>query len=114
MRFDDYQKRALKTDKYPKSRKKRHAEAILYSVLGLTGEAGEAAEKLKKLYRDKQGHIDEESFRLIALELGDVLWYVAHAASRLGIPLSTVARMNIEKLASRHRRGTIRGSGDTR
>lgn len=114
MRFDDYQKKALKTDKYPKTRKKRHTDAIIYSVLGLTGEAGEAAEKVKKLLRDKKGVIDDEAYRLITLELGDVLWYVAHAASRLGIPLSRVARLNIDKLASRNRRGTIRGSGDTR
>ena len=112
--FDDYQKKALLTDKYPKSRKKRHVDAIIYSVLGLTGEAGEAAEKIKKLLRDKKGVIDDEAYRLIVLELGDVLWYVAHASSRLGLPLSEVARLNIEKLASRQRRGKIRGSGDRR
>ena len=114
MKFDDYQKKALLTDKYPKSRKKRHAEAVLYSVLGLAGESGEVADKVKKMFRDHGGKMSPRDYDALVLEIGDVLWYVAHTAQRLGLPLSEVARLNIEKLASRHRRGKLRGSGDDR
>jgi len=112
--FDKYQKAALLTDKYPRTGRKGHVDALLYSVLGLNGEAGEVAEKFKKLLRDKDGKLGKEDLELILLELGDVLWYVAHAAERLGVPLSVVAQMNIKKLASRYKRGKIGGSGDNR
>ena len=83
-------------------------------VLGLAGEAGEVAEKTKKLIRDTNGEITADFRKEIAKELGDVLWYVAGIASVLGLTLTKIARQNIEKLFSRKRRGKIKGSGDNR
>jgi len=83
---------------------------LWYYGLGLTGEAGEVADKLKKTYR-VGGVVNE---RDIALELGDVLWYLATIARMLNMTLSEVARMNVEKLESRMQRGTVFGSGDNR
>lgn len=80
--------------------------------MGLVGEAGELANKLKKHLRDgiplsfvKQG---------MAAELGDVLWYVANLATELGYDLNDIANFNVEKLKSRQERGTLSGSGDVR
>jgi NTP pyrophosphatase (non-canonical NTP hydrolase) len=78
-------------------------------ALGVTGEAGEVAEKVKKFYRD--GTVTE---RDIALELGDVCWYVTRLANLLGYSLQDILALNIEKLEARRARGTQRGSGDNR
>ena len=83
-------------------------------VLGLTGEAGETADKVKKIIRDKEGKFSEEDKREIVKELGDVMWYLAGIARYLDVDLSEVAEGNIEKLASRKQRGVISGSGDNR
>lgn len=103
MNFKEYQELAAKTAIYPEEYR------IVYPALGLAGEAGEVAEKVKKLIRD--GNLDRE---LLAKELGDVLWYVSALSRDLGIDLETVATRNIEKLRSRAERGTLRGSGDSR
>lgn len=87
---------------------------LLNAILGLVGEAGEVAEKFKKLYRDKQGEITEEFKQDIKKELGDVLWYISDLSSLLAIDLNDVAKHNIAKLESRRDRGTIQGSGDNR
>jgi hypothetical protein len=42
------------------------------------------------------------------------MWYIALLANELGVPLSTVLRMNLEKLASRKDRGVLHGTGDDR
>jgi NTP pyrophosphatase (non-canonical NTP hydrolase) len=88
---------------YPK------AQSIIYPALGLAGEAGEVAEKIKKWIRD--GNLDRDA---IAKELGDVLWYIAAMATDLDLDLDRIADMNIQKLADREMRGKIRGSGDDR
>jgi NTP pyrophosphatase (non-canonical NTP hydrolase) len=75
----------------------------------LTGEAGEVAEKVKKMVRD--GTLDTEGLKK---ELGDVLWYLAALASDLGVTLEEVAAGNVTKLRSRAERGVIGGSGDNR
>lgn len=86
---------------------------LLYAVLGLVGEAGEIANKLKKVLRgDKKLTGDSRQERID--ELGDVLWYVAAIATDEGIDLSEVAKRNICKLYDRTRRGTVRGDGDKR
>ena len=83
---------------------------IYYMTLGLTGEAGEVANKVKKVMRDgKALDLDD-----IKKELGDVLWYVAGLCTVTGIPLEEVAKANLEKLADRQKRGVIGGSGDNR
>lgn len=87
---------------------------IVYPTLGLVGEAGEVAEKVKKILRDKQGVIDDEERRTVGLELGDVLWYIVALANEFDYTLEDIARMNIEKLTSRKARGTIHGNGDDR
>lgn len=101
--FDDYQEAAAKFAIYPKD------VGLVYTALGLVGEAGEYAEKIKKHIRD--GVLDD---RLAAKELGDVLWYLANAAQELGYDLSEIAEMNLEKLDDRKSRNKIGGNGDTR
>lgn len=82
----------------------------LYYSMGLSGEAGEFTDKIKKAWRN-QAPIDRQA---AARELGDVLWYVAAAARALGYTLEQVARMNIDKLADRAARGVIKSEGDKR
>ena len=87
---------------------------LLYLTLALNGEAGEFAEKVKKMFRDSGGKMDAETRRGMLLELGDVLWNVSCLAQELGADLEGVAGMCIEKFESRKRRGTLHGSGDDR
>ncbi len=109
MNFEEYQKKSRVTAKYPDAGKN-----YIYPTLGLTGEAGEVAEKIKKVLRDKGGKIDEETREAIKKELGDVLWYVSQLASELELSLDDVAKTNIEKLLSRLERNVLTGSGDNR
>lgn len=88
--------------------------AIVYPTLGLANEAGEVAGKVKKLFRDKGGHISVEDREDLKYELGDVLWYLAQICTELDLTLEEVADANIEKLFSRLERGTIQGDGDKR
>jgi NTP pyrophosphatase (non-canonical NTP hydrolase) len=109
MTFEDYQQESRRTVRYPDA-----GHNFIYPTLGLSGEAGEVAEKIKKVIRDKNGVIDPETRNAIAKELGDVLWYVSQLATELGIGLEDVAHGNIEKLFSRLERGTLHGDGDER
>lgn len=106
--FDIYQDKANETAIYPVK------DAFPYLALGLTGEAGEVAEKIKKIIRDKNGSIGMADRDAIAKELGDVLWYIANFASELNYNLSDIAAMNLAKLASRKERDVLKGSGDYR
>ena len=106
--FDDYQEAAKRTAQYPKEM------GLYYTALGLASEAGEFAGKVKKVMRDSGGVVTQEARDALVAELGDCAWYVAMAAKELGVPLSRVARLNLEKLASRKKRGVIGGSGDAR
>ena len=108
MTLNEYQDGARSTAIYPESRK------IIYPTLGLTGEAGEVSDKVKKVIRDNNDEFSDEHKRQIALELGDVLWYPATLAHDLGFTLDEVAQMNLDKLASRMKRDKIHGSGDER
>jgi NTP pyrophosphatase (non-canonical NTP hydrolase) len=108
MDFNEYQKEAVKTAIYGTGNK------VIYPVLGLCGEAGEVAEKVKKILRDKNGAYDPEDFEAIKKELGDVLWYIANIANDLDLSLDGVALANIEKLKSRRDRNKLHGSGDNR
>jgi NTP pyrophosphatase (non-canonical NTP hydrolase) len=109
MNFEEYQKKSRVTAKYPNA-----DENYIYPTLGLAGEAGEVAEKIKKVIRDKGGKIDEETREAIKKELGDVLWYVAQLATELKIPLEDVATGNLAKLYDRIERGKLGGNGDNR
>lgn len=108
MQMNEYQEKAISTAIYPE------IYEIAYPTLGLAGESGEIAEKVKKVLRDDIGDFSKESKTEIAKELGDVLWYVALLARDLGFQLEEVADMNVQKLASRHKRGVLGGSGDNR
>jgi NTP pyrophosphatase (non-canonical NTP hydrolase) len=97
---------AGKTAIYPEEGEGSPA-ALAYTALGLTGEAGEVANKVKKLLRDGD---QPELRQAIIDELGDVLWYVAMTAHELAIPLDEVAARNLDKLQQRQQTGTIGGS----
>lgn len=92
------------------------SSAIVYPTLGLTGEAGEVADKVKKVLRGDNGtrEFDDEAREAIAYELGDVLWYAAALAKDLGYDLEVIARMNLRKLQDRQSRSVIHGNGDNR
>lgn len=109
MGIDKYQAFARSTAVYPNI-----GNNLWYPALGLAGEAGEVADKVKKIYRDSTGLIDITTRNQICKELGDVLWYVAAVASELKIPLSMVVKMNVSKLKSRQTKNSIHGSGDER
>lgn len=86
----------------------------VYPTLGLVGEAGEVAEKVKKIFRDNNGELDAERKTVLEKELGDVLWYLAQLATELGLSLDDIAKNNIAKLQSRKERGMLHGDGDSR
>ena len=109
MDFNDYQIKSRKTAGYPAI-----GHPVIYPTLGLVNEAGEVAGKIKKVFRDKDGHINEETREALKAELGDVLWYLALVATELDLTLDEVAEYNIAKLYDRLERGKIRGDGDNR
>ena len=88
--------------------------AIIYCVLGLVGESGEVADKLKKILRDNEGELTDETLQTLAKEMGDVLWYWTRLCEELDVAPSEVARINLNKLTSRRDRGVMGGSGDER
>ena len=106
--LDMYQQVAKTTAIYPRE------QAIIYPTLGLTGEAGEVANKVKKIIRDGSDSKDEKLVSEIKAEIGDCLWYIAVLADDFNIKLSDIASANIEKLALRQKNNTIHGSGDDR
>ena len=109
MEFSEYQEKARKTAVYPNP-----GSNLWYPSLGLCGEAGEIAEKVKRIMRDLEGEISEEYKTSISQEIGDVLWYLANIACELEVNLEDIAQANIEKLYSRKERGVLKGSGDDR
>lgn len=90
--------------------------ALAYVALGLAGEAGEVANKIKKILRDldPSNPVPDEVKAAILDELGDVLWYWSRLVTELGGNPGDVLSDNIEKLAARLKRGTLKGSGDQR
>lgn len=103
MNLNDYQKMAARTAIY------KSTHSIMYPALGLAAEAGEVANKVKKILRD-----DNFDRQAIADEIGDVLWYIAALSRDLNIDLHDIAIQNLEKLYGRKARGTLTGSGDKR
>jgi NTP pyrophosphatase (non-canonical NTP hydrolase) len=113
MRMNEYQDDAESTAVYPKHR------GLEYTALGLAGEAGEYANKVKKIVRGDDPYptrrpMVEGNVWEMADELGDVLWYVAMAARELNVSLEQVAQRNLAKLALRKENGVLRGKGDNR
>jgi NTP pyrophosphatase (non-canonical NTP hydrolase) len=109
MHGNEYQTRALETAIYP-----NQGNNIVYPTLGLVGESGEVAEKVKKIIRDGGGILTDQDREKIALELSDCCWYLAVLASEIDYSLDEIFEMNLAKLASRKERGVISGSGDDR
>jgi NTP pyrophosphatase (non-canonical NTP hydrolase) len=109
MDLGEYQKQAGATARYPVI-----GHPVIYPALGLTNEAGEVAGKIKKIFRDKNGIIDEGDILALQSELGDVLWYLAQVSTELGLSLDEIAAHNIVKLQDRLTRGKIHGDGDER
>jgi NTP pyrophosphatase (non-canonical NTP hydrolase) len=113
MNFSEYQTQARVTALYPNA-----GDDFIYPTLGLVGEAGEFANKIKKLMRDQQvfkpSEVSAETKQEVLKELGDVLWYVSCIASEFDVELNDVAQYNLDKLRSRQERGTLNGDGDNR
>jgi NTP pyrophosphatase (non-canonical NTP hydrolase) len=108
MTFETYEEIASSTRDYGVG------EDVIYPVLGLNGEAGEVAEKVKKVLRDKQGVYSQEDKDEIEKELGDCLWYIAAISKDIGSSLYSVAQTNLYKILARRQNGTIHGNGDSR
>ena len=106
--LDMYQQVAKTTAIYPRE------QAIIYPTLGLTGEAGEVANKVKKIIRDGTNKNNENLVQEISAEIGDCLWYISVLADDIGVKLSDIANNNLIKLANRKKNNTIHGSGDDR
>lgn len=85
-------------------------ERLVENTLGLVGEAGEVAEKIKKLIRDNNKYANEE----IMKELGDVVFYATALANIYGRGLQEILELNVQKLDDRQKRNKLRGSGDNR
>lgn len=124
-KLDEYQDATLRYDTFPgyyDGTAKYSKDGIMVAteqgliekILGLPGEAGETADKFKKIIRDKGGVISLSDREEIVKELGDVMWYVSTIAAYLDVPLSEVANGNISKLESRLKRNKIHGEGDNR
>lgn len=103
--FDYYQSKCNLTAIFPED------QALEYLALGLCSEAGEVAGKLKKKIRDGEPANFKED---MAAEIGDVFWYIAVLADRLGLNLSDIAFDNLSKVMLRKANNTIKGSGDKR
>jgi len=108
MTLNEYQNAAVKTAVYGTG------QQIIYPTLGLAGEAGEVADKVKKVLRDNDGVFTPELKEQIMFEMSDCLWYCAALARDLGYTLEEAAKKNLDKLNSRMARGVISGSGDNR
>ncbi|MBR5389408.1 nucleoside triphosphate pyrophosphohydrolase family protein [Candidatus Saccharibacteria bacterium] len=111
--MNEYQDSAKQYDLF-KATGNYNTVAFVEKILGLAGEAGETADKIKKILRDKDGIICEEDKIEIVKELGDVLWYIASISRYLGVPLEEVARTNLEKLEGRRKNNLLHGEGDNR
>lgn len=109
MNLSDYQQQSKKTAIYPNA-----GNNFVYPTLGLVGEAGEIANKIKKIIRDKNNLLSDEDKKEIGQELGDVLWYLAQIATELQVSLDEIAENNLTKLLSRLERNVLGGNGDNR
>ena len=109
-KFSNYQKLAKQTITH----KKEGLMELYYATLGLAGEAGEIANKVKKIIRDDNNVLTDEKRKQIVDELGDVLWYLSDLCNEMDTTLAQIAQSNIDKLFDRKERGKLQGSGDNR
>ncbi len=110
MNFNEYQKLASRTATFDDNK----LDPLVYLTLGLAGESGEVVEKIKKVYRNDKGELSQEKKEDLKKELGDVLWYLSQMARVLEMEFDDVAKVNIEKLEDRQKRGVICSEGDNR
>lgn len=110
MELDEYQNRAGETAIFPDEIPEWVDTGVIYCTLGVTGEAGECAEKVKKAIRDD----DPEKLDDLEREIGDLLWYVSQLCAELDVSLDDTAIDNLEKLHDRQQRGQLTGDGDDR
>lgn len=107
--LDEYEELINATAIYPAEK------GIEYVTLGLVGEAGEIANKIKKVIRDSNGVISNELRSALIDEAGDVQWYlIALVCKELNCTFEEMLRRNMDKLYARKAKGTIQGSGDNR
>ena len=111
MDFDEYQKLASRTATFDGKQKEFQ---LMYLTLGIAGESGEIAEKIKKIIRNDDGVISDEKRDALKHEIGDVLWYLSQLARTLGYRFAECAEANVKKLEDRAARGVIKSSGDIR
>jgi NTP pyrophosphatase (non-canonical NTP hydrolase) len=109
MTFREYQLEAKRTCAFPDKE-----NTFIYATLGLVGETGEVAEKIKKIWRDKNKQVTDEDRLEVKKEMGDVLWYLSQLAEEIGINFDDVAQTNLEKIQSRLKRDVLHGAGDNR
>jgi NTP pyrophosphatase (non-canonical NTP hydrolase) len=105
----DYDKFTAELARYPTEQTDPRIVEAMYVGLGLVGEAGEVSEKIKKWHRD--GKVDPFA---VALELGDVLYYLTRCANCFGYSLEDIKHFNVKKLSDRRDRGVLKGDGDDR
>lgn len=110
MTFDEYQRTSLTTAVHHSN---KEMDRTIFAM-GIAGEAGEVIEKWKKIVAYRDGVITDDDLREISKELGDVLWYIALFAHELGLSFDDIAQQNVDKLASRKARDSIKGQGDNR
>lgn len=109
MKLNDYQVLAGEFAIYPII-----GEEYIYPLIGLTGEVGELAEKIKKLHRDNNGVMTPEIRAGIKKELGDIGWYFQELCTRFHFTMEEVCQDNLIKLSSRKERNVLNGEGDNR
>ena len=97
MTFNDYQRAALASAN-------DHGSELIQRVLGLAGESGEIADRIKKWYREDNADISKLDKKTLAAELGDTLWHVAALADFLGFTLEEIAETSIKIRADRQGR----------
>lgn len=109
MELNEYQEKTEVTAIYPNA-----GNNVYYPTLGLVGEAGEIANKVKKIMRDGDGVITDDVRKTLSKEIGDVMWYIGRLCSELDIYLDDVCSANLDKLLDRKNRNALKGSGDNR
>lgn len=110
MELDEYQELAGETAIFPDEIPEDVDAGVLYTTLGLVGEAGECAEKVKKAVREDDPSYLED----LESEVGDVLWYVSQLCAELDLDLDEAGIQNLDKLHDRQIRGELAGEGDNR
>lgn len=111
MNLNEYQQFTINSAFFTEN---KNIDFLSYLTIGISGESGELANKVKKIYRDKRGIVDNEDKEHLALELGDIIWYISVLAKKLGFTIDELLQMNVDKINRRIKNKTQEGSGDER